>query len=511
MNKIDSNVAGLSIAEETTLKVLPGASEVDAVWQELEPNSFSDFGGTFKNVQRAPINASRQNKKGKITDLDATGGFNIDFTQNNLTKPLQGFFFADAREKADTQSLNAAKIALTTVTSPANEVSAAAGLGVFKPNHLVLASGFGLAANNGLAKVSAAIATKVTLTKTMAAEAVAPATARLQAVGYEFPVGDVGLVVTGATEIKMTSTLANLNTLGLTVGEWIFIGGDLAGSCFATGGTGFARIASILAGAITFDETTFTPATDTGATKTIRIFFGLVIRNEKDVALIKRRSYNLERQLGSDDDGIQSEYLLGSIPNEITIKIPKADKINCDLSFTAMDYVVRTGAEGIKAGTRLAAAGEDAFNTSSDVYRLKMSIFDTAALNQAALFGFVSDGSISIKNNVTPDKAVSVLGAFDATAGNFTVGGNINAYFSTVEAVAAIRNNSDIALNVILCQNNAGSVFDIPALTLGNGKLSVQKDQPITVPLDTPANENANGYTALYNTFAYLPDIAMPD
>ena len=47
INKIDSNLTGLSYAEEVCLKQLPNDADdgFDPTWYGLEPNSYSDFGG----------------------------------------------------------------------------------------------------------------------------------------------------------------------------------------------------------------------------------------------------------------------------------------------------------------------------------------------------------------------------------------------------------------------------------------------------------------------------------
>lgn len=506
-NKIDSNITGLAFAEETALKTLP----VTPVWYGLEPNSYSDFGGELSTVARASIDPSRQNKKGTITDLDASGGFNIDFTKSNLTRLLQGFFFADARELPNTKPLNGSEIVVTGAAASTKTYAAAAGLGVFAAGQIVLASGFSNAGNNGIKTVASSTAGTVVVNETLIDEASPPAGAKLETVGFEFATGDINLaVVSGIPSI--VATAADFTTLpGLTVGAWVFIGGDNATNAFANN-VGFARIKSIAAKAISFDDTTFSPVNETGTAKKIRIFAGTMLRNEKNPALIKRRSYNIERQLGSGPTSTQAEYLEGAVANEFTLNIPQADKLNADLSFVACDNTHKSGEAGdeIKSGTRVSALGEDAFNTSSDIYRIKMSVIDPASSNPSALFGYVSEATVSINNNVTPNKAVGILGAFDTSAGNFEVGGSITAYFTTVSAVRAVRNNADVGLSVIGASSNAGFVFDIPLLGLGGGRLNVEKDAPITVPLEPTGAENANGYTMFYEAFSYLPNVAMP-
>ena len=300
-NKIDSNITGLAFAEETALKTLP----VTPVWYGLEPNSYSDFGGELSTVARAPIDPSRQNKKGTITDLDASGGFNIDFTKSNLTRLLQGFFFADARELPATKPLNAAAVALTSVNSGTKTYAAASGLAAFVAGQLVFASGFANAANNGLKTVASSTAGTVVVAETVVTEASPPAAAKLETVGFQFASADINLAVVSGVP-SLVATAADFTTLpGLIPGLWVFIGGDAAGTTFANN-VGYARIKSIAAKAIVFDDTTFTPATEAGTGKTIRLFVGTVIRNEKTPSLIKRRSYNIERQLGEGETSTPS-------------------------------------------------------------------------------------------------------------------------------------------------------------------------------------------------------------
>lgn len=525
--KIDSNITGLAIAEEVCPKQLPifAVDGYDPVWFGQEPNSYSDFGNELTTVTRAPIDPSRQNKKGTVTDQDASGGYNTDFTRTNLSRLLQGFLFADARRKPSTESfaLGISNTLLTSVDGASKEYRAAAGLLPFnKAGFLVFASGFGVASNNGLKSVVSSTATAVVVNEVIVNEAAPPAKAKLDVCGYQFLSGVATLGVTGGFPSLLSSGV-DLTTLGLTVGEWIWIGGDAAGNQFVSAvNRGYARISTIAAGAILFDETTFTAIADAGTAKTLRIFFGTVIRNEKLPALIKKRSYQLERTLGvgpeaENTSSLQAEYLEGAFANEFTLNIPQAEKLNADLTFVAMDYTTRNGAAGaenkIKSsvlGTYIPALGEDAFNTSSDIYRIKMSERSAVSANPLPLFSYLSEATISISNGVTPNKAVGYLGAIDTSAGNFVVGGSLTAYFQGVNALRAVRNNADVQFNVISAAKNVGMVFDVPLLGLGGGRVNVEKDAPITVPLEPAGAENANGYTMLVTLFPYLPTVAMP-
>lgn len=507
INKIDSNITGLSFAEEECLKQLP----TTPVWYGLEPNSYSDFGGELSTVARAPIDPSRQNKKGTITDLDASGGFNSDFTKSNLSRLLQGFFFADARELASTAPMNGAAIAISDVTAADKTYAVASGGAAFVANRLVFASGFVNAANNGLKLVASSTAGTVVVAESLTDET-PNAGAKLESVGMQLAAGDVNIAVVDGVA-SLISTATDFTTFAeLFPGRWVFVGGDATANRFANN-VGYARIKAVSANAIVFDDTTFAAANETGTGKSIRLFVGVVIKNEKEAALIKRRSYNIERTLGEGENGTQCEYLEGAVANEFTLNIPQADKLNADLTFIACDNTHRSGDVGDeqKTGTRIAAPGEDAYNTSSDIYRIKMAVHDPASSNPAALFGYVSEANVSINNNVSPNKAVGILGAFDTTAGNFEVGGSITAYFTTVAAVKAVRANADVGLSVIGAAKNAGFIFDIPLLGLGGGRLNVEKDAPITVPLEPAGAENENGYTMLYEAFSYLPTVAMPD
>lgn len=509
VNKIDANVTGLRVSEELSFKNV----DPSAVWTPLEPNSYADFGGAVTLVARTPINDSRQRKKGVITDLDASGGFQSDVTQENMQSILQGYFFADLRPKGE-ELVTAVDID----TSNPDEYEVASTTG-FLVGSLIQGQNFAEAVNNAV-NVVAAIVTDVSVEVAdglLAVEASPPATARIVVVGHQGAADDIDVDVAG-TFPALTSTILDFTTLGLIEGEWIFVGGDTATTSFTNAeNNGPKRIRTIAANRLEFDKSDLAMVAETSAgSKTINLYFGRVLKNELG-SLIKRRTYQLERTLGAPDDAspanIQAEYLAGAVPGTYTMNIPAASKLTADLTFLAGDSETIDGPTALKAGTRPNIVEADAFNTSSDFSRIRLAQHTDGTEAPVPLFAYATDFTVSIDNNLQPNKAVSVLGAFDVSAGNFSVGGSVTAYFSNVTAVAAVRNNVDITLDMFIVKANAGMVIDLPLVALGDGRPNVEQDQAITLPLEMDAATAAKidpnlDYTAMMVFFDYLPNLA---
>lgn len=324
----------------------------------------------------------------------------------------------------------------------------------------------------------------------------------------------------GAAYPQLTSTTADFTTWGLIPGEWIYIGGDTAGKQFDTiENCGFKRISSISAHAISLDKSVAPMVTDAGAGKTIEVHLGRVLKNESGSDIISI-TYQLERTLGSLDgmDPPQSEYLVGACPNEFTLNLSTAQKVTADLTFVGLDFEQRTQAEGTKPGTRPTLSSESFFNSSSDVKRVKLSYYDPDSEAPTPMFAFLQEGKLTINNNIKPLKSIGTLGAIGTSAGTFTVSGTLTAYFSDIAAVKAVRNNADVSLDAILVKEVQGgsvaTIFDMPLLTLGDGRPNVTKDEPITLPLSLDANSGstidpAKDYTLLWMFFNKLPELAL--
>lgn len=511
VTRSDSNTTESRWSEETSFKVANGS----AVWNLIEPNSFSEASAKFTKVARNPIKADRQRDKGVLTDLDANFGFQTDLTQTNHQELFQGLYRAVLRQKTTFGGAGQ----LVSVNG-SNQFTAASGLDAFAVGDLVvLRRGTKSAGNsNRILRVTAATPTLLTVAETLVAETL-PADAILVRNGVQTAAGDIDVDASQAFP-ALTSTTLNFTTLGLVVGQTIWIGGDQALERFATNPVNncAARVRTIAANRLTLDKASKgAMITETQAGQTIRIFFGgRVLKNEVG-ALIIRKSYQLERSLNAPDDAspaqIQSEYFTGGVLTKGVMTLSQADKIVWDLSFMAADQETRTGVVGLKAGTRPAIESSDAQNTTSDLKRVRLARVIAGDEAPTPLVTFIKSATVTIDNNDQPLKALTVLGAFEMSQGDFAVSGTLECYFASIDVIDAVRSNLDCTLDIMEFRNGSGWTLDLPLIALDDGSVTVAKDQPIVIPLNFNAASGeqvdpALDYTACMTFFDGLPNLA---
>lgn len=482
--KIDSNNTGLRVCEEDCI----GVAKANPTWELLLPNSYNSFGAKYDAVSRTTINPSRQNKKGAYTNIQAEAGFEIDLTMDNMTKLLQGFFFANAISQPNTKNIS------TTIVADFDGIASTFKINVPLPNGIkvgdkIFVSGFKNKNNNGCKVVTDVSNDSLKVEGLLLPES--SNNAYIIKVGF-----DCKCSITANVNDHSTIELKN-NTSNFIVGEWVYLTGLAIGNVFV-------RIASVV-NKTTYKIDKSSLPLETVTNVNISVYQGTIIRNEQNPDKIVKKSYQFERTLGNDANGVQAEYIIGAVANELTIDVPSADKVKTSLAYVATGYETRTGLQGLKPGNRVNPIyDEEAINTSVDFSRLSMNVMRNGIV-QKDLFMYATDLKLSIKNNVSANNAIGVFGAIDVTAGIFDVSCSITAYFTTVESQQAIKNNEDVAIDMIILKNNKGLIFDLPLVSSNGGEISVALNEPVTVPLENNAAESQFGYTLLFMQFDYLP------
>lgn len=521
--KIEGNITNLRIAaESTTPKTLPGTP----IWNPYEPNKYGKFGGDYKAETRSPITEARMDRKGPLVDLDGMAEFDTDLTygsgSSNIAGIIEGAVFASYRKKIELGGAGE----ITAVTASTKTYTVASGGASFRAGDLVKATGFS-ATNSGLKRVTSSTGTTVVVNETSADETPA-STAKLVVCGFQLGSGEASTTVTGVTWPRITraSGTKDFTQFGLIPGEWIFIGDTSnAAYSFATAAcNGWARVRSVAATYIELDKTSGTFVDDNGSSKTIRLFFGRVAKNEPLATGSNpqvRKTYQLERTLGQPDDAssnTQAEYVTGAIVDELVFNIETAKKLECNVKFVGMNYESVDAATGPKSGTRPSLTAEDAFNATSHVKRQKFCRVPTTAgsaanANLTTIMAYIESAKVMVKNGVDLNKAVGVLGAFESSTGNIQPSIELKGFLQTTEAMLVRSQNASCTFDCILVKSNQGIVIDLPLIGLTDGMPEVEKNKPVMVPLkgdgaDAIDVDAGMRHCILFGFFDYLPDNA---
>jgi hypothetical protein len=172
-----------------------------------------------------------------------------------------------------------------------------------------------------------------------------------------------------------------------------------------------------------------------------------------------------------------------------------------------------TGGTGTGATLTVTFAGIDdparqplrttAFNTSSGIVSIT-----TDVLSSVSEVCFKSL-TLTILNNVSPEKCLGTLGATFVNAGLFEANLEGQMLFTNKSIVNAIRNNTTVTLQFIMLNEDGAIAVDMPELTLGGGGREFPVDQSVLVNITGASfTSNTFGHDLGVSLFAAVPGIA---
>ncbi len=509
MGKVNVNDISLAVAKEDGFGVTPTGEAY-----LLEPNEISNLGGTITTVARAPI-GDRQRRKGTVTDFEAGVEFGSDITMGSARLWAPAFCLSP-EWAGPGKPLATPQAAANGVYSVDLSSSGFVGTDKWALNGAIIKfEGFSNAANNGI-KVVTAVAAGVTpltnLTATGATVAETNAGAKATIVGIRFAAGALSwagqsLVVTAAaikSGVAASQVSANWEALGLQVGQWVFVGGDAAINRFDDAGNqGFFKVSSVAGVNLRVDGHS---GNNNGNAKEVDLYFGQRVHNlSPDDMAFEELYYRFQatyRGLEANDmPGY--EYIVGAAPNQWTISMPLTEKATQSFQFTAKEALRIVDAVTNFPATPGELHGTEAFNTSADFAKLRLS---DGTLSSEAYFKSVE---LVVNNNYSPEKVLATTGAAFMNLGTLEVSGTVQAMFTDKALVNAILDNTTFNLCASLRNGDGAVLFEIPSVTLGGGQKEFPVNETVRVGLEASAfrDETYNDSVNI-NLFGWLPELA---
>lgn len=492
MGRVLTNNVGVAYSIESALGV------AGTTWKQLEPNDIPAMGAEITTVARSPISRSRQRRKGTITDLDSTVEIEHDLTMSVFRDFVEGFAFARG-VNSDVTELAAASATTGPNTYAGLTALVVAQAPKFNINSLLWVTG-GASQNNGLKSVSVAAATTnttLTVNETLVAETAA---IRLSFAGRRIPSASTPTWDWDGTNRIATLASTGLGTalalLGLTVGQMVHVGSiaTLGGAvqnafqnALANDMYGYARVRSISANAVVFDKVAARLQFDdlTAPATPVDLVFGEFIRNVPvGNADYLERSFQFEASFPNlGTAGAENyEYAIGNFCNEVSFELPLADKATASFNFIGTDTEPTTAVRKSGASAAALPLRTAALNTSADLARLRINRVDDTGLTT----DFKSI-TLTLNNNVSPEKVLGKLGARFMNTGNFEVDVEAQVLFSSPDVTAAIRQNTTVTMDFILQNDDGAIAVDLPSITLGGGDREFPANESVLMNVNTQA------------------------
>ena len=484
MGRVQSNTFGLRAVKETALNTPPAEG-----WFELEPNGSPTFNAEIATVARNPISPDRQMRKGTITDLTATVSFDTDLTMAEAYRFLPGFSFSKLTNAGLDLAVDAVA-ANGAFTLGAVVLQAIRERAPFNASYKALFYGAGFKAreNNGLWALGGAIpnTTALTLARVAgqqqdASVVEADSTGILYRAGLLLEAAQPKAGAYVGTRYTLTTANVDWSKLGLTPGELVSLGGR------------YGRVVSANDGSLVLEQAadnlkTFVGARGPAAGTALPVLFGQFIRNvsadgdpdyEETTFTLEGTYPNLVPGANPGDPNRTGyKYGDGALCNQIVLNIPLNNKVTANLGFVATDIEPPTADRKAGAADARRVYRGTAYSSTGDIGRLRLSEIDESG--DSAYFKSLT---LTINNNATAEKVIGQLGAAFQSAGDFMVTLESTLLLTSPAVPAAIRNNTSMALQIVLHNDNGTIAFDIPALTIGGGTEELPENQAITIAI----------------------------
>lgn len=485
-------------AAESTLGAQPTAG-----WFQLEAKAIRRWGATYTKTARSFISEQRSRRKGAITDVSSGFEYDCDLTRSVFRHFVQGFLFADMTTLQGTAHF--VPTAVVDGGGSPDEFTVAAG-GDLDAGTLIYTRGFTNAANNGLNVVVATSTTTAikVATGTLVAEAAPPKNVELDVCGVEGATGDIQIDANG----DLISTVLDFTTLGLTVGQWIYLPTVGSTHGFATAGNeGFAQVTAIAAAKLTLARRDAAYSADTAAGIDIRIYFGQFVCDlATSDANFREESFHVERvmpNLGAAA-ATRYQYAAGNRCNEAAFQFPLTALASCGFNFLGQITGDPTGTRAtMGAGEPLEDVSGDAFGTPSNLPRLRLAETDETVIGSGAMF---KDITINLRNGVTEDKRLGSLGAVNLPWGTFEFDIDMTAVLTDEAVLTALKDNRTLSMTVACKNDDGGMIWDAPAMTIDGGEQELEIGQVSRIRTTGKAHrDDTLGYCCGISLFPYLP------
>ena len=490
MGRVLTNDVALAFAvgDPTALDTIPVTG-----WSSLEPNSLGAIGATVSTIVRNPISKSRQRKKGTTTDLDSSVEFEHDITYDAMRELLPGFMFAKG---ANDNFMDVAVSALSSIGDPSIAALTTETAAHYKTGALVWMHGFSSLANEGLRIVdtdaaSGNLVLSVEDATGAALSSVVTGVGFMSSAGYRVvaTTGTNWVIAGNIGTLTHTGISTTLKAFGLQPGQLVHFGSiaEVGGvSARGIGGYGYARVRNLdVANNAVFDKLDESIRNNHGPASNalIDIVFGTFLKpvNSDEDLFAELPHYFEVGHLGLDGTrtgtGHPADFIYskGNYCNTLGINLPLTDKATMSVAYIGTD-TDPPAAQVAGASSAIGPKRTEAYNTTADIARLRI-----AELDDTGITTDFKSLTLSINNNVSPEKVLRKLGARFMNTGEFAISIEAQVLFTSGAIIAAIRNNATVTMDFILKNNDGVLGFDVPGMTIGGGNRDYPENESVLI------------------------------